>query len=132
LVVGVLVTLGVFGVLALVGGSLWVGWKWQRIQANLRAAAKAGPKEVHVAGCDHAYLYEPSGLDGGAKGTPHYTLYCLGKLSTATMPTCNDVIARYVAANGPLPTDVRVTVRRGAHDPVCPCDGMYAGDGTPK
>ena len=130
LVARVLVALGVFGVLAIVGLVAETGWMWQKIRTGLRFPEPAGRKHVHVSGCDHAFLDEPSPLDAGsAKAVPHYMLYCGVEGTTKPLPTCDEVIASYVAANGPLPTAVRVNVWHERHRRSC--DQTYAGDGTP-
>ncbi|MGD0527382.1 MAG: hypothetical protein ABSE49_19730 [Polyangiaceae bacterium] len=124
-----LVGLGAIGVLALLGLAGWVGWNWHRIQTGLRVPASAGRSDLHIAGCDHAFLHEPTRLDAGrATRASHYLLYCAVDGGTAPLPTCDEVIARYVAASGPLPTSVRVMVWHGRKS----CDATYAGDGTPE
>ena len=134
LVTRVLVALGVFGVLVIVGLVAEVAeteWNWHKIRTGLRFPAPVGRKDVHVSGCDHAFLDEPTPLDAGsAKAVPHYMLYCGVEGTTKPLPTCDEIIARYVAANGPLPTAIRVNVWHERHRRSC--DETYAGDGTPK
>jgi hypothetical protein len=118
LVARVLVTLGVVGVLTLLGGGSV--WMWQRH----RPAVRAGEKEVHVPGCNHAYLDEPTGRgDARAQGN---TLYCQLRYESLN---CDQAMSSYIAFNGPRWKDVRVIVRRGEQ---MLCDQTYAGDGTPK
>jgi hypothetical protein len=127
----VLVSLGVVGVVALLGLAVSVGWTWRKIRAGLRVPAPVGRRDVRVSGCDHAFLHEPSLLDAGrATSVPHYLLYCAVDGRTAPLPTCDEVIARYVATSGPLPTAVRVMVWQTAQRKSC--DRTYAGDGTPE
>jgi hypothetical protein len=95
LVARVLVALGVFGVLAIVGlvaETAETGWNWHKIRAGLRFPAPVGRKDVHVSGCDHAFLDEPSPLDAGStKAVPHYMLYCGVEGTTKPLPTCDEI-----------------------------------------
>lgn len=128
-VVRVLVVVGALGVLAMVGRLISVGWTWYELYEIRRTGfgMKAPAKEGHVSGCDHAYVYDPSAL--GGHGAPHYLVSCINGHGVP-LPTCDEVVARYIAAHGPLPDDVRVTVRHKGNTSTC--DQAYAGDGSPK
>ena len=111
----------VFGVLAalVVGFVPFVLWE---------IFAPGDPPPVQLPGCDIVFLHEAYKLDAGV-GYRDYALICIVN-GSASPPACDDVMAGYVLAKGPLPKDVDVRVRR--HEPAAPdiCRTHYRGDGT--
>jgi hypothetical protein len=109
---------GVVAVLA-VGLALLVLWE---------IFAPGDPPPVQLPGCDIVFLHEAYKLDAGV-GYRDYDLICIVN-GSASPPACDDVMAGYVHAKGPLPKDVDVLVRR--HEPAAPdiCRTHYRGDGT--
>jgi hypothetical protein len=85
---------------------------------------------VLLAGCDLAVVNLTFKRDAGVDYRD-YDLNCF-VTGSASPPLCDDVIARYIATEGPLPKDVNVIVRRG-DEPRSPdiCRRHYHGDGTP-
>lgn len=104
----------------LVGMALFVLWE---------IYAPGDPPPFQITGCEIAFLHESSKHDAGVSYRD-YDLICIVRGSTPP-PSCDDVIARYVATQGPLPKDVDVRVHRG-DQPRAPdiCRSHYHGDGT--
>jgi len=90
--------------------------------------APGDPPPVRLPGCDIVFLHEAYKLDAGV-GYRDYDLGCVVSAS-APPPSCDDVMAGYVHAKGPLPKDVDVRVL--GHEPMAPdiCRAHYRGDGT--
>jgi hypothetical protein len=113
----VLVPLGAMALAALL---LFMAWE---------VYAPGEPPEIQLAGCDFVFLHETPKHDAGAMWRD-YDLACI-VTRTSPPPLCDDVMARYLAAKGPLPKDVNVIVR--GEQPGAPdvCRRKYYGDGTP-
>ena len=109
------------GLAALVGGLLlFVLWE---------VYAPGDPPEIQLRGCDIVFLHESYKLDVGV-GYRDYDLICVVK-GSAPPPSCDDVIASYVRAKGPLAKGVDVRVLRDGSRTPDICRVHYRGDGTP-
>lgn len=90
--------------------------------------APGAPPEVEIRGCDFVFLHESQKLDAGATYRD-YDLLCVVKASP-TPPPCDEVMARYLSAKGPLPKDVNVIVRGEDNGQPDICRSHFHGDGT--
>jgi hypothetical protein len=121
--VGCLVALGLFGLVGLPVAFLAL---WQILQPSERLGVG---KKVEIEGCEDAQLMV-HGLDAAPSERPPYFLTCWSK--KAAPPACEDVMRKYVSANGPLSADVRVSSQYLGHTPVTQCTREFHGDGTPR
>jgi hypothetical protein len=92
--------------------------------------APGDPPPVQLAGCDIATLNYTFKRDGGVSYRD-YDLYCIVRAATPP-PACDEVMARYLASKGPLPTDLNVHVRGEDFTSPDVCRRHYRGDGTPE
>jgi len=91
-------------------------------------------KPIALAGCDVAKFIDYAGDAGsGIQTTAPFGLWCEVSSTSPSAPTCGEVVAKYIAANGVLTKDVLVFVTRGrgaAMQRVC--QQRYSGDGSPR
>ncbi len=83
---------------------------------------------VQLPGCKIVFLHEAYKLDAGV-GYRDFDLICVVS-GSAPPPPCDDVIAGYLRAKGPLPKDVDVRVLREDSRTPDICRVHYRGDGT--